>query len=127
MLTLTALYGAACTALLVGLAVRVSLARLRRAENDVVRLVARVHANAAENVPIFLILFAVAELNGAAAWALHGLGVGFLVARVLHAVGLSRSAGRSVPRFVGISLNWTLIAALAAYGAWLALTPAAGA
>ncbi|MEZ4318868.1 MAG: MAPEG family protein [Myxococcota bacterium] len=122
MLTLTALYAAGFTALLVGLATRVSLMRLRRVADADIRHAARVHGNAVENVPMFVLLFGIAELNGAGAAVLHGFGVAFAVARVLHAVGYARNPGRSVPRFVGISLTWTLMSALAAYGAWLALS-----
>jgi uncharacterized protein len=75
----------------------------------------RVHANFTENAPIFLILLLVAELGGASAWWLHLAGAVFVVARVLHAVGLSRARNTSFGRFVGTLGTWLSILGLSGY------------
>ncbi len=79
----------------------------------------RVHANFCEYVPIALLLLLVLELGAALpAWLLHALGIMLIVGRVLHAAGLSRSAGTSTGRFVGTLLTWLmiLVSALLAVG-----------
>lgn len=75
----------------------------------------RVHANLAENAPIFLLLLLLAELAPSPAGLLHGAGVVFCAARLLHAVGLSERPGRSFGRFWGTLLTWLTIVALALY------------
>ncbi len=69
----------------------------------------RVHANAVECLPIALLLLVMLELSGAAAGWLHGLGSGLIVARLLHAHGLSRRSGYSFGRFFGTLLTLTII------------------
>ena len=50
----------------------------------------RVHANFAEYVPLALILILLAEMQGAPALALHGLGAALLLGRMMHAAGMAR-------------------------------------
>lgn len=71
----------------------------------------RVQGNFIEYVPLALVLFALIELNGGAAWWLYGLGVVLVVARLLHAYGLSRSEGASRPRAIGIAGTLSVITA----------------
>jgi uncharacterized protein len=73
----------------------------------------RIHGNAAEHVPIALLLLLVAELNHADSALLHACGIALVVARVLHAVGLGRSTGASWQRTVGTVGTFTVIAILA--------------
>jgi uncharacterized membrane protein YecN with MAPEG domain len=75
----------------------------------------RVHGNLTEYAPIFLILLLVAELGQAPVWLLHGTGIAFVVARALHAFGLSRVRGRSAGRVFGSAVSWTAIVVLAVY------------
>ncbi len=82
----------------------------------------RVHGNFAEYVPLFLVLLLVAELNGAAAWVLHALGGVFLLSRIGHAHGLSRSGGTSRGRFFGTLFTWIALLVAALLNLWLALT-----
>lgn len=60
----------------------------------------RRHGNFAEWAPIFLILLGVLELNGSSATTLHALGGVFVVARILHPLGLrvedAGGAGRAL-------------------------------
>jgi len=69
----------------------------------------RVHANFVEYVPLALLLLLVLELNAASALVLNLLGGGLLVARGLHAFGLSTSTGTTPGRFVGTILTWLVI------------------
>jgi uncharacterized membrane protein YecN with MAPEG domain len=69
----------------------------------------RIHGNAAEYVPLALILMLILELNGGSARWLHVLGVALLVGRVAHVQGLSQSTGTSAGRFVGNILTWSVI------------------
>ena len=75
----------------------------------------RAHGNAVEHIPITLVLLLVAELNRASPTLLHAAGGALVLARILHAIGLSRSSGPSVPRAVGVIGTVALIAVLAIY------------
>jgi uncharacterized protein len=61
----------------------------------------RIHGNATEHVPIALLLLLVAELNHMRPAMLHACGIVLVVARMLHAAGLVRSAGVSWQRTLG--------------------------
>jgi hypothetical protein len=79
----------------------------------------RAHANFCEYVPLALVLMIGLSLAGAApGWALHALGLALLVGRLLHAFGLSRSAGASRARQAGTILTWLVL--LVAAGAAVA-------
>ena len=76
----------------------------------------RIHGNFAENVPLFLVLVTLIEMNGAPFWTLHALCIAMLIGRISHAVGIRHNAGVSPQRFVGMVLTWLslLIAAVIA-------------
>ncbi|TVS13713.1 MAG: hypothetical protein EA419_01110 [Wenzhouxiangella sp.] len=81
--------------------------------------VVRAHANFCEYAPLGLLLLLVLEISGLLpALVVHGLGAMLVVGRILHAAGLSRSAGTSKGRFVGTLLTWLmiLVSALLAVG-----------
>ena len=73
----------------------------------------RAHGNATEYLPITLLLLLVAELNHASPVLLHTGGCVFVVSRVLHAIGLTRSGGPSCPRTVGTVGTVTVVVVLA--------------
>lgn len=75
----------------------------------------RVHANAVEYIPICLLLMAFAEMQQASNWLMHGAGVALLLGRVLHALGLSKSVGKSFGRFYGVILTWAVMLLLSGY------------
>ncbi|MBK9117336.1 MAG: MAPEG family protein [Betaproteobacteria bacterium] len=119
---ITALYAGLCALVLLALAARVI--RLRWAlrvgigdggERALGRAI-RVHGNAVEYVPIALVLLLIAELDHASPALLHACGGVLVAARVLHAVGLSRTAGASWPRMVGTTGTAIVIAVLAVHG-----------
>jgi hypothetical protein len=72
----------------------------------------RAQANFTEYVPIALILLAVAESQVLTGWLLHTAGAILVLARLLHAWGLSQSSGRSFGRYWGTLLTWVVILAL---------------
>lgn len=65
----------------------------------------RVHANYCENAPFALALLVMLPLLGAGDWTIHAVGLLFLVGRVAHAFGLSRTAGSSPGRIAGMMLT----------------------
>lgn len=126
-LPVTSLYTAIAALLLVGLAVRTAMMRRRLRvgvgdgdQPELARAI-RVHSNAAEHIPIGMLLLALLELQGAYPIGLHGLALVFLVGRVLHARGLSRSPGPTMQRVWGISLNWLALIGMAAWLFFIAI------
>ena len=73
----------------------------------------RVHANAVEYVPMIVILMAIYEVNDGSSMVLHIIGAVAVIGRILHATGLSKSAGTTFGRFVGTLLTWTITLVLA--------------
>lgn len=76
----------------------------------------RVHGNFGEYVPLAIVVLALLEASAMMPpWLLWALAGVLLVSRILHAAGLSRSAGTSLGRFIGTGL--TLVYLLVAGGA----------
>jgi uncharacterized protein len=65
----------------------------------------RAHANFGEHVPIALLALGSSELSGSSHVFIIGCAATLVLARVLSAVGLSRSLGPSIPRQAGASLT----------------------
>jgi len=82
---------------------------------DELKQAQRAFGNAIEYVPAVLAGLAVLATVGASAALVHVLGGGLFFARVIHAVGLSRSTGVTTGRLVGTGLTWIvyLVAATA--------------
>ena len=121
---LTGLYAACCALLILALSLRiVSLRRRLRVgigdggDAGLARAI-RAQANAIEYVPLLLVMLLVAENDGAGTVFLHVCGAGLVLARVLHAVGLSGSAGTSFGRFWGTLLTWIVLLALSVQLTW---------
>ena len=108
---ITALYAGLLGLLAVGLANQVLFVRLRtrRMPDWKPDAVLRVQANFVENVPLALILLLVLELQRAAATVIHSLGIALVVCRLLHAWGMSRTAGANYPRLIGAQGTFLLI------------------
>lgn len=84
----------------------------------------RAHANAAEYVPVALILlWALASPLGRSIWLIHGVGATFTIGRILHAIGLSRSLGASPLRFLGMVLTWIAYVVGIAAVLWFVFAP----
>jgi len=70
----------------------------------------RAHANFAEQVPLALLLIALAEAAGAPTGLIHALGAGLVIARFASAWGLSRSLGPTMPRQAGAGATALVVA-----------------
>jgi uncharacterized protein len=116
---ITALYAVLTTILVVVLIVRV-VRRRRQARigigdggDPILACRVRAHANAVETAPLGLLLLLLLELDGTATLWLHLPGGALLLGRVLHAWGLSGSAGTSFGRFYGMVLTLLALVAMA--------------
>jgi uncharacterized membrane protein YecN with MAPEG domain len=86
--------------------------------------VQRAHGNSAEYVPIVLIMLYLLVQLGAPLWMLHTVGGLLTVGRVLHAVGLYGTTGRSAGRFIGTNLTWLALLVGAVASIYYALATA---
>jgi uncharacterized membrane protein YecN with MAPEG domain len=115
---ITGIYAALCGLLLVVLYARVSQRRLATkigagtGGDAVLEQRVRAHANLIESAPLVLLLLYLVEQTGLDAWAVHAFGAAFLIARLLHAQGMSGSTGRSTGRFYGSIGTLLILAAL---------------
>ncbi|HET9033674.1 MAG TPA: MAPEG family protein [Dokdonella sp.] len=78
----------------------------------------RVHANAVEYLPLALILLFLVEWNQTQPLLVHGFGITLIVGRILHAIGLSRSAGSSPARLIGMLLTLLTMLGMALLLLW---------
>ncbi|HYO54573.1 MAPEG family protein [Archangium sp.] len=119
----TALYGGLNALLAVGLAVNVSRVRGKynvfRGDGGHAELqgAIRAHGNNSEHVPLGMMLLLIAELCGGSSTTLHVFGGAFLVARILHPVGLMKNIAPA--QIAGALGSYLLQAALAVYVLWL--------
>ncbi|RUO28931.1 glutathione S-transferase [Aliidiomarina sedimenti] len=107
-LPLTSLFAALLTLLYIVLAIRIIRLRwkervgLGTGESLPLKAAVRVHGNFAEYVPLGLILLALMELNNASEGLMFALGGLLFVARIFHAIGLTKSIGVSIYRTIGV-------------------------
>jgi uncharacterized protein len=73
----------------------------------------RAHANATEYLPVALLMLVVLAFEQTRPWLLQAFGIVLIVGRVLHAIGLSGSPGRSFGRASGIALTVLVMLAMA--------------
>jgi uncharacterized protein len=115
----TALYAAILTLILIALAINVTVHRrkfkvsLGAGSDPAMLRMIRIHANAAEYIPIALLLMLVYELNGGSRVSLHVCGCALILGRVLHAAGVWGSNAPNIGRVIGQALTWFAILALA--------------
>lgn len=85
----------------------------------------RAHANFTEHVPLALILMAAIEYTaGHHSPFLWGSGALLVIARIAHAIGMSRPSPNPF-RAAGALISWALIAFFAVWALWLGLGPRA--
>ena len=124
-LSVTALYAGLLGLLVVALALRVALRRMRGriAMGDggdvTMQRAIRGHANAVETIPLGLILIAVSEASGAPDWGLHLIGLMLTLGRALHAWHFCVRGAPLAMRTYGMIL--TLLALAGASAALLVL------
>jgi hypothetical protein len=115
------LYAGVLGLLLVALSAQVVLARRRfrvglgTGTEEGMQQAVRVQANFVEYVPLAVLLLVLAEVTGLPGPAVHAAGLLLVASRVLHAVGLSRSPGRSFGRFYGTAGTWLTLVALSVW------------
>lgn len=121
---ITGLYAALLALLVLGLAVRVMLIRRRTSiglgdgGNRSVACAIRAHGNATEYVPLAVLLLLILELDQTLPVLLHAFGITLVIARLVHAIGLSRAAGNSAGRAVGAGLTLLVIGLMALMLLW---------
>ena len=124
---ITGLYAAIAALLIVVFAVRVTLRRraisvgIGNGGDAILARRVRVHANAAEYLPLALILLLILELNQTQPLLLHVFGCLLIIGRLLHAWGLSSSPGLTPGRGIGMVLTWLTIAVMALLLIWQTL------
>ena len=124
---ITALYAALIALLFIVLSFRVIFVRgsekisLGDGGNKELEKRIRAHANCAEYAPFALILIGLAESLHAGSFVLHALGGTPLLARTLHAVGISRTPQFVPARAGGMILTLGVIGAAAGLNLWLTL------
>ena len=124
---ITGLYAAIAALLIVVFAVRVTLRRraisvgIGTGGDAILARRVRVHANAAEYLPLALILLLILELNQTQPLLLHVFGCLLIIGRLLHAWGLSSSPGLTPGRGIGMVLTWLTIAVMALLLIWQTL------
>lgn len=81
----------------------------------------RAHGNFAEHVPFLLLLMAGIELGaGAQAHWLWAMGGAIVLARIAHAIGMSRPSPNAF-RSAGVVLTWLALLGLSFWALWLGL------
>ena len=75
----------------------------------------RRHANFIENVPLALILIGLLEMQGVSSMAIHALGAGLVLGRILHAVGFGEDVNNLL-RGMGAGLSGLVIVTSSVWG-----------
>ncbi|WP_153915537.1 MAPEG family protein [Shewanella sp. TC10] len=119
-LMISGFYASLTALLAIGLSIRVIKQRrinkvgIGTGGNSDLALAKRVHENLLENAPMALILFMLAEFNGLSPAILHCFGTIWIVARLLHAIGLTAGKGGvHTGRVWGVLLTWVVTVGLA--------------
>lgn len=116
---ITATYAAVLAIMLVALAINVTVHRAKlgvpigEGNNPLMLRMMRIHGNAAEYLPITLLLMLVYEINGGTHAVLHSIGITLVIARLLHVLGMWHSTKPTFGRIAGPSLTWLAILVLA--------------
>ena len=118
-LSITALYAGILALIVIALAINVTVHRVKLrvplgdGGNAQMRRMIRLHGNAAEYIPLALLLMAIYELNGGWHTALHVIGIALMAGRVVQTWGMWATDKTNIGRQIGQSLTWLSVAALA--------------
>ncbi len=124
---ITAFYAGLLGILGLVLASRVARHRLRHgvelgdAGHPEMQRAMRVFGNFIEYVPMILLLLGFGEMLGVPRWLTHLMGASLVIARLLHALGLAASSGRSFGRLMGTVITWVVLLASSVGLVWIAL------
>jgi len=119
LLPVTAVFACILTILVLTLAYRVVVFRRKFrvgfgvGDKEALKQSISAHSNAVENIPLAIILMALLEYAGANQLLLIVIAIAFIVARLIHAYGLSHSTGVSFGRTYGTMLSWFLLTTMA--------------
>ena len=83
-------------------------------DNQDLALKMRQHGNFIENIPIAVILMAIAELQGAGSTWLHAIGILLIAGRAIHPFGLNFEKGATAMRVIGTTMT-TVAMLISAY------------
>jgi len=117
--SITALYAGILALIVIALAINVTVHRVKLrvplgdGGNAEMRRMIRLHGNAAEYIPLALVLMAIYELNAGSHTALHVIGIALIAGRVLQTWGMWATDQTNIGRQIGQSLTWLSVAALA--------------
>ena len=115
---ITPVYAAICGLIFVFLSIRVIKTRRQRkvalgtGQDTQLTKVIRVHANFAEYVPLGLLLLFLFETQWESLTAVHIFGAFLVIARLIHAYGVSQEKENLRYRVVGMVITFSVICAL---------------
>ena len=93
---------------------------LGTADNTMLLQATRAQANLVEYAPFFLILLGCMEMGGVSVIYLYVLGDLFLLARISHAIGLSKGDGSSILRTIGATSTMLILFVQSIWAMYLA-------
>ena len=127
-LEITGIYASLLSLLMIGLSIRVSLARgkagisLLDGGNREVAERMRMHGNFIETVPIALILMAIAESQQASFLIVNAIGLSLLAGRLMHPFGISYEKPAAIFRAAGMLATFLSMLISVAFILWKAIT-----
>jgi uncharacterized membrane protein YecN with MAPEG domain len=123
-ISITAFYAGILGLIIVALGINVTMHRVKLSvplgdggKPQMLRMI-RLHGNAAEYVPLAILLMLIYEINGGWPTALHIIGIALVVGRLLQTWGMWGTDMPGFGRGTGQSLTWLSIAALAVLNIW---------
>jgi len=122
--SITALYAGILALIVIALAINVTAHRVKLrvplgdGGNAQMRRMIRLHGNAAEYIPLALLLMAIYELNGGWPMGLHIVGSALVAGRLLQTWGMWATDMTNIGRQIGQSLTWLSLIALAVLNLW---------
>jgi uncharacterized membrane protein YecN with MAPEG domain len=123
-ISITAFYAGILGLIIVALGINVTMHRVKLSvplgdggKPQMLRMI-RLHGNAAEYVPLAILLMLIYEINGGWPTALHIIGIALVVGRLLQTWGMWGTDMPGFGRGTGQSLTWLSIAALAVLNFW---------
>ncbi|MDX1800567.1 MAG: MAPEG family protein [Marinobacter sp.] len=121
----TAIFASVLAVLMVFLAYRISMFRLKfkqslgTTENPDFQAAVRAHGNLVEYAPMALVLMAIGEMNGVGSLVVYWVGMVFTLGRFLHAWGMIRGqGGPHRARLFGTLCTWLSMLAMAVLVVW---------
>jgi uncharacterized protein len=121
---ITAAYAAVLAILVVALGINVTMHRVKLqvplgdGGNAQMRRMIRLHGNAAEYIPIAVVLMLIYEVNGGVHVVLHGAGIALTLGRLLQTWGMWSTELPGFGRRTGQTLTWLAITVLAVFNLW---------